>query len=150
MMSKPMAAGRSEMVSNHCTMDGESTSRHTMPVDIETGYPLSRLSAMLYSVWQYTTTDFLLCSTLSGDTKTDYLLCSTCRYYYRLFALATFSSALSGGILHSTILCAQISRPHYTRLSAILCLSILQPTLCSALLCQLYYNRQSYVIYSVC
>jgi hypothetical protein len=105
-MSNPTAVGCSEMVSNDCTMDEESTIGSTMPVDITTDYPL-------FYVWRYTTTDYLLCSTLAGDST--YTRLSTLLYLSIL--LPTIHSALSGDILHPTILCA------------LLCLLILQPTI---------------------
>jgi hypothetical protein len=117
-----MAAGRSEMVSNDCTMDGELTIRlyyacryyNRLPALPTIRYALFDILkpaiclALLYlSILQPT-----IRSALPVDITTEYLICSTCRYYYRLFALPTF---------------------RYTRLSATLCLSILQPTLRSAL-----------------
>jgi hypothetical protein len=47
------------------------------------------------SVWRSTTTDYLLCFILSGDTM-----------YNQLSALSTFRSPLSGDILHPNIPCA--------------------------------------------
>jgi hypothetical protein len=53
-----MAAGRSEMVSNDCTMDGESTIRCTMPVDRH----YNRLSPLLWlATLQPTIPSALLC-----------------------------------------------------------------------------------------
>jgi hypothetical protein len=128
---------------------------------------------------------------LRNGWRVDYPLYYTCRYHNRLTALPTIRSTLYGDVLQLTICCAllcvaslQLSITDYPtcstlsvdsttdypiyRLSALICLPILQPTILCALLCLLilqptiqsadfalcsvyrYYNRLSYVLYSVC
>jgi hypothetical protein len=85
------------------------------------GYPLSRVH-----LYGDTTNDLLLWSTLSGDTVTDYPMCCT---------LSIDSTS---------------DYPIY-RLSALICIGILQTMICCALLYSVsrYYNRLSAVLYSI-
>jgi hypothetical protein len=123
----------------------QPTIRSALPGDITTDYTL-------YFVGGYTTPDYPMCSTLPGDTTLDYPLYYACplqltvrspdyplcsvfaKCYNRL-------SAVLGYLLCSTIsrdttteypLCSTFR--YYNRLSALLCLAILQPTIPCALL----------------
>jgi hypothetical protein len=115
----------------------------------------NRPSAVLFSVWRYYNRESAqLClpilqptirSALSGHTPTDYPLYSACRYYNRLSALPNISCVLYSTMsaITSTTdypLCSETAtaasfRSETERLSAQLCLAILQPTIrCASLL----------------
>jgi hypothetical protein len=99
---------------------------------IPTDYPLYRLSTLLsplllqptvHSVLSAVTPiDYPMCTTLSGDTPTDYPRCFACQYYNK----PTINSPLAVDITTDYSL---------YRLSALLSLAILQPTILHALLC---------------
>jgi hypothetical protein len=105
--------------------------RSTLPVDIPTDYPLCRLSALLSLA--------LLPLTIQS---TDYPLCCLWRYSNRLCC-----------VLNSI-------QQYYNRLSSLLCLSILQPTLRRSTLpvdittdypiCSLWRTLTDYPIYRLC
>jgi hypothetical protein len=122
--------------------------RSTLPVKITTDR--SALSCV-------TPTDYLLCSSHSGDTKTEHPLYFACRYYNGLSALrclsmvqSTIRSALSVDITTEYPLYRLSVLLSLTVLKSVICcdlldLSILQPTFLCALfhsVCH-HYNRLS-------
>jgi hypothetical protein len=129
-----------------------STIRCTMPVDITTDYPIprqsallclaiyyNRVSAVLFSFWRYYVQPTIR-SALPADITTNFPLCSVWRY-------STPDYPILSALLYS-------AWRHYARLSSVLCLSILQPTIRSLdyPLCSVwrYYYRLSCLLDSIC
>jgi hypothetical protein len=156
-MSSPMmAAGRS---------DRSQTTAQWMESRLSTVLCLSIFQPTIHSpdypicfLWRYTPTYYLLCSTLSGDTMYNRLSALLCLS----ILLPTIHSALSGDILHRTILCTLLCLA--TLHSAICCTMPVDITtyypfcflwrytptdylLCSTLFGDTMYNRLSALLY---
>jgi hypothetical protein len=155
-----------------------STIRCTMPVDITTDYPIprqsallclaiyyNRVSAVLFSFWRYYVQPTIR-SALPADITTNFPLCSVWRYSTPDYPIC--STLLCLATLRSTILCTMpvdiTTDNPLSRLSAVLCLAILLPTILFTRLYLLiiqstdyplcsvwrYYKRLSAVLYFVC